>query len=76
MDPPHLLKTIRNCFQNPIRNLWVSTKCGMNSLLYCSMCVCVCVCVCVYNKVIDFVNLGNLSVMGTTSDGSMLRISI
>ena len=33
-DPPHLLKTIRNCFQNPSRNLWVC------------MCVCVCVCVC------------------------------
>ena len=29
-DPPYLLKTIRNCFQNPIRNLWVSTKCGMD----------------------------------------------
>ena len=30
-DPPHLLKTLRNCFQNPIRNLWVSAKCGMDS---------------------------------------------
>ena len=30
-DPPHLPKTIQNCFQNPIRNLWVSTKCGMDS---------------------------------------------
>lgn len=24
-DPPHLLKTIRNCFENPTRKLWVST---------------------------------------------------
>ena len=31
LDPPHLLKTIRNCFQNTIRNLWVSTKCGKDS---------------------------------------------
>ena len=23
VDPPHLLKTIRNCFANPIRHLWV-----------------------------------------------------
>ena len=23
-DPPHLLKTIRNCFENPSRKLWVS----------------------------------------------------
>ena len=23
-DPPHLLKTIRNCFENPNRKLWVS----------------------------------------------------
>ena len=33
-DPPHLLKTIRNCFQNPIRNLWVSSKCVMNSYFF------------------------------------------
>ena len=38
--------------------------------------MCVCVCVHVYDKVIDFVNLDNLSVMGTTSDGTMLRICI
>jgi len=24
VDPPHLIKTIRNCFQSPIRHLWVS----------------------------------------------------
>ena len=24
IDPPHLLKTIRNCFQSPTRSLWVS----------------------------------------------------
>ena len=23
VDPPHLLKTIRNCFANPLRHLWV-----------------------------------------------------
>ena len=24
VDPPHLIKTIRNCFQSPVRHLWVS----------------------------------------------------
>ena len=24
IDPPHLLKTICNCFQSPTRSLWVS----------------------------------------------------
>lgn len=27
VDPPHLLKTIRNCFANPLRHLWVRTAC-------------------------------------------------
>ena len=26
-DPPHLLKTIRNCFASSTRNLWVSSFC-------------------------------------------------
>ena len=31
INPPHLLKTIRNCFQSPTRSLWVSDL----RLLYC-----------------------------------------
>ena len=39
-DPPHLLKTIRNCLCNKSRNLWVR----ISTLV---VCVHVCVCVCV-----------------------------
>ena len=46
IDLSHLLKTIFNCFQNPIRNLWVSIKYVLN--------LCACVCVGERDKVIDF----------------------
>ena len=36
-DPPHLLKTIRNCFQNPTRNLWVIT---LYRIYYCAVLIC------------------------------------
>ena len=33
VDPPHLLKTIRNCFQSPSRKLWVCNIClGINAM--------------------------------------------